>query len=74
MPKACGSCVYFNLPDTTCRHSFPIPQLSGSPAVVWPRVDPVNDWCSEGWNSADGSYDPRPISTSSFPIKPGSKI
>lgn len=63
MTKVCGDCVYF---DTTksadiCRRNSPQPGLTGSAAVVWPAVDPVNDWCADGYNITDGTYNPAPV-------------
>ena len=56
----CGTCIYFGKTYSTCRAKSPVPLIAGGQThqtVVWPIVDPVNDWCGEGYNPTDGWYD-----------------
>lgn len=54
MDYACGDCVYFDSVNSYCRCHAPAAALTGSSKVIWPQVDPVNDWCGEGRTADTG--------------------
>jgi hypothetical protein len=69
MAKQCSDCIYFDDSPATqnnpvCRHNSPVPLIIAGQATkwspaIWPEVDP-SDWCGDGYNAVDGSYDLNP--------------
>jgi hypothetical protein len=56
MSRMCSSCTYYETADSTCRENAPSP---GQGMFKWPVVA-ATDWCAQGYNPQDGSYNLAP--------------